>query len=105
MRRENVGGSDKGFQVLNASQVEMSRNSMSGLRGEHRTKRRRRFSPVADRIEDVLREIRFFTKKNDFDRRGHRRSGGPAPSRFDDNRNGGPAVPPFEAFSSKDDVI
>eukprot|EP00978_Attheya_sp_CCMP212_P027073 scaffold90231_cov54-Attheya_sp.AAC.3 len=52
----------------------MSRDSMSGLTGdEHRTERRKRFSPVADRIEDdVLREIRFFAKKNDFDRHGHR---------------------------------
>eukprot|EP00978_Attheya_sp_CCMP212_P035495 scaffold154770_cov23-Attheya_sp.AAC.2 len=39
MKRENVGGSDKGFQVLNDSRVEMSRNSMNGLRGEHRTER------------------------------------------------------------------
>ena len=67
------------------------------MRGdEHRTERRKRFSPVADRIEDVLREIRFFAKKNDFDRQiigagiaqtsaGILANGGPAPSRFEEN--------------------
>jgi hypothetical protein len=56
MRRENIGGSDMGFHLLNASQVEMSRHLMSGLLRGHRTERRKRFSSVADRIEDVLCE-------------------------------------------------
>eukprot|EP00978_Attheya_sp_CCMP212_P006293 scaffold14259_cov45-Attheya_sp.AAC.1 len=57
MRRENIGWSDKGVHLLNASQG-VSHHSMSGLRGEYRMEHCKILSSITDRIEDVLHVLR-----------------------------------------------